>query len=75
MDFDRTYLDKIDGVSRDETAEVSKRWIRPNEMSIVIVGNIDVQELKRHYEGIFPVYETSFDEVPVVPKIAAAAWN
>ena len=75
VDFDRTYLDKIDGVSRDETAEVSKRWIRPNEMSIVIVGNIDVQELKRHYEGIFPVYETSFDEVPVVPKIAAAAWN
>ncbi|MCC6933832.1 MAG: insulinase family protein [Deltaproteobacteria bacterium] len=64
-DFDRNYLTMIDKVTAEDTAAVSKRWIQPENISIVIVGNVDVQAIKKHFQGVFPVYEVDFKEVPI----------
>ncbi len=67
-DFDQTYLARIEAVGPREVFDVAKRWIRPDDLSIVIVGRVRASDLAREFSGTFNVYEVKFDTEPVVGK-------
>jgi len=68
--YDEQYLSKISDVSREQVLEVAKKHINPEQMVIVIVGNVSPEQVKKDLGGSIDVYRLSFDTEPkVVGKI------
>ena len=66
-DYDATYLNKTAAVTPQMVLEVGQRWVKPDDMAIVIVGKIPAKEIAEAFraEGR-PVYKVTFDTVPKV---------
>lgn len=48
-DYYQTYLQKLSAVSKEDILEVAKKYITPNNLNIIVVGNADAVELIRKF--------------------------
>ena len=64
--FDRTYLERISKVTPAMVREVGRRWVRPQDAVIVVVGGIPATRVAQEIGGDRPVYRISFDTEPKV---------
>lgn len=62
--YDKNYLSQIYSVSVDEVGEVPRRWVHPEKMITVIVGNVDAEDLLKTIGEETPVFELEFDTEP-----------
>lgn len=65
-DYDRTYLERISKVTPAMVLEVGKRWVKPEDAVIVIVGGIPATRVAQELGNSRPVYRISFDTEPKV---------
>ncbi|MBP9837602.1 MAG: insulinase family protein [Proteobacteria bacterium] len=65
LEYDSTYLEKINLVTPDMVREVGKRWVKPESLITVIVGKVNPQEIAKEFPGI-SVYTLDFDTEPKI---------
>jgi len=66
-DFDETYLERMANVSPEMVREVGKRWVRPRDFVVVLVGDISPEAAAKFFKPLgLPVYRMDFDTEPRV---------
>jgi zinc protease len=68
QDYDETFLSKIGAVSPLEVNEVARRWIMPEQVVIVIVGDVSIEQVKEAMGGQYAVFSIGFDTEPRLGK-------
>lgn len=63
-DFDSNYLAKIRDVSSANILESVNKWVHPDKLSIVVVGDVEANEIAKNIGRQMPVYEVQFDIMP-----------
>ena len=61
--YDEDYLKNLSLVTSENTAEVSSKWIKNDALYIVIVGKVNIEDIKSQLGSNFEYHEMSFDEV------------
>ena len=74
-DYYQTYLQKLSAVSQDDILKVAKKYITPNNLNIIVVGNKDVMESLKQFDAdgqieVFdafgnPKIETNYTEADI----------
>ena len=62
-DYDKDYLKNLSLVTPQNTAETSSRWIKNNALYIIIVGKINLDDLKSQLGNNFEYHQINFDEI------------
>lgn len=70
-DYDRMYLRRIERVNPVLVSNVPKKWIDPDKLIIVVVGDVSVDNLRREFIKEMPVYLVKFVSEPEAPT----AWT
>ena len=65
-DYDHSYLQHIAEVNRDSVRAAAKKFINPEQMVVVVVGNVDAEMLAKKFAKRMEVYRLSFDTEPRV---------
>jgi predicted Zn-dependent peptidase len=66
-DYDATYLNHIASVSPEMVRQVGKRWVRPDDLVIVIVGKTTPEKIAESFrDQQRPVFRLGFDTEPEV---------
>lgn len=63
-DFDDNYIERINEVGAAEVLAVAQRWVRPEDLAIVVVGGIPAQQLADAFGGELEVYRLAFGTEP-----------
>ena len=64
-DYDENYMDNLKKVTPSLVRDVAGRWIRPDDLVVVIVGNLSAEEVKKQFPDR-KVYRLGFDDGPKV---------
>lgn len=67
-EYDRLYLPRIKAVLREDVRRSAARWIKPEQLVIVVVGKITQEELGRQLGEGFEIITVPFDTEPRVPE-------
>ncbi|MCB0322159.1 MAG: insulinase family protein [Bdellovibrionales bacterium] len=62
--YDQQYLDRIAEVSPEAVREAAAKWIAPEDVVIVVVGNVTPEELRSVFGEQFPIRTFTFDTEP-----------
>lgn len=63
-DYNKTYVDRINEVSREDLLTIAKSRISSEDFVIVVVGKISAKELSQRFGSRYPVYQVKFDTEP-----------
>ncbi|MFN8389772.1 MAG: pitrilysin family protein [Bdellovibrionota bacterium] len=64
-DYDANYLSRISGVSPERVQKVGQRWVKPDDLVIVIIGKTPAEKIAEGFASDnLPVYRLSFDTAP-----------
>lgn len=72
-DYYATYLKRVDAVTREDLLDVAKRYIRPDQANIVVVGKAEEVAPKLEQFGPITYYDAYGNEVDVEAAKAAVA--
>ena len=61
--YDQTYLDNVSSVKPEKVREFASNWVRPENLVIVVVGNVTAKSLKEAFPDR-KVRELTFDTEP-----------
>lgn len=59
--YNDSYLAKIKEVSAQSARDAFKRSVNTADLSIIVVGNVDVEQIKNEFLGKYNVYELDFN--------------
>ena len=65
-DYDRVYAKEIDAVSLNSVRKALKKWFKPDQLVIIIVGKVSEDDIVKSLGHLGGVSKLSFDEVPTV---------
>lgn len=60
--FDATYLQRIEKLGGSELLQVTKRWLHPEDLVIVIVGKVSAEAIEQEFGVQADVFRLSFDD-------------
>ena len=60
-DYDERYVEAVAAASYEEVFEIGQTWIHPDELVVVLVGNVKVEEVVNQFGSDFDVYRLDFD--------------
>ncbi len=63
--YDRNYLENLANVSKSDVINAENKWVKPEELCIIIVGKVSIEDIKREFSGKFDVYRVEFDKEPL----------
>jgi len=72
-DYYSTYLQKIEAVTREDLLEVAKKYIRPDQANIIIVGKAEEVVDKLEQFGEITYYDTEANVIDIEAQRAALA--
>lgn len=64
QDFDANYLERLQAVTPELVRDTAARWVKPDDLIIVIVGGVNAEELAKQFDRT--VYLLEFDTEPKV---------
>lgn len=65
-DYDSSYLERIEDVDADSVVKESNKWIEVSDLVIVVVGDLDLQEVRDELGDRFVIKSVGFDEEPIL---------